>query len=258
MTKAPVLATTATEWGHSRWETLERCPRSYELRYVKRVDSGNPMNNAAQIGIATHRGLAEYYSLMKEHRSPKHINAMIDAGPEDVFVKAEAKRLCAAYIAYWEERESFTVVDVERAVGVELKHKGRVVNFTMRLDLVIRDNSGKLILVDHKTTAANRGEFALEHAVNSQFVGSAAAWPYSEPLSAVMLNRIIRTKVPSFDRHSFIITEAEVQRWKRDHIMLDQDRRRYERAKHYPMHRSSCQGRYGLCDFYNVCHGGGQ
>lgn len=251
------LATTATEWGHSRWETLERCPRAYELRYVKQV-TAPAMNNAAAIGIATHRGLAEYYLMMKLGKfSRQSIDRAIDLGPEDVFVKAEAKRLLTAYIAYWEEKERWEVVDVERAVQILIPSRGRIVPFTMRLDLVVRE-SGRLVLVDHKTAAANRGEFALEHAVNSQFVGSAAAWPYDEPLAFVTLNRIIRTRVPNFDRHSFAITDAQIKEWKRDHIMLDGDRRRYERAGHYPKHRSSCQGRYGLCDYYNVCHGGRQ
>jgi hypothetical protein len=248
---------TATEWGHSRWEMLEKCPRAYHYAYDLGIRSTSS-SDAAAVGTVVHRALAAYYD-PSEAVEPTLAMAR---GPEALHVKAEAKRLFEAYRRYWGDHADWRredLVATEKHVSLVIQSRGKEVKFTTRLDLVVKDAQGRHVLVDHKTSSRNSGDFMLEWMASAQFKGSVAAWPYANRGDAipVTLNRIIKTAVPTFDRQTFVVTPSDVKRWVRDLIALDSDRRRYKRSGYWPRHRSSCIGRYGPCSFYNLCHGAG-
>ena len=245
------MKTTQTEWGHSRWASLERCPREHHLNYnlgIRSLES----RTAASVGIALHRGLAARYDAIKLGVKIDPIRA-ITVGNEPTHVAAEARRLYDAYNRYWGDRGDF-----EKVIAVERHVRAKNVPFTTRLDLVVEMGKGEKVLVDHKSASASRGDFLAEHQASSQFVGSVLAWPWKRKGELrVVLNRIIKTNVPSFDRPEFVVSEVQVERFERDITLLEHDLNRYAVNGYWPRHRSSCQTRYGLCQFFALCHQGG-
>ena len=208
---------------------------------------------------------------------------------EDVFLEAE--RLAGAYYARWgapDFAEGFEYVASEVLLedgvtcpmcdGAKLDGNGNWCRtcyvsysegsagfvdgsfaqpYTARLDLIGRV-AGELVIVDTKTRKAkipdNRMMFSREAAVNPQFLGQAhlvmRAYGLTEP-PGVLVNAIIKTKVPGFDRVLARPTLEDVERWRENHAReaeagLDGDLMNY----------SSCAPPMGSrCGYFNWCHG---
>jgi hypothetical protein len=255
-----LLAPTATLWGHSRWATLERCPREYALKYLLGVrlrDTSYPL----MLGTAMHRGLAATYLFSSKNPKVKPLD-IIDLGTEPAAVKGEAKRLVHAHNVYWEDRPQGwdDVVAVEKLVSGVING----VPFTTRFDLIARKKRlirvHLPIFVDHKSASRIRGDAVSEFSASGQFLGQLALWKEKYPggpTPQVLVNRIVKTAVPLFDRLSIPIHPDAPKRFARDLKALHSDMKRYERSDYWPRNYSACVGRYGLCDMFNLCHNGG-
>lgn len=245
------LRHTQTDWGHSKWEALERCPREYAFRYVHKIRPTIPfweMKPAAALGTILHRGLAALYWLEGDLW-----RAVIDGGPEAEALKLEGLRLVQAYIDYWNAPDGDTrdwdkVAAVERRISGEVQHAP----FTGRCDMVVKRRKDTLV-VDHKSSARSGSD--TEFALSNQFLGMLAVWK-GKKRPAIIINRIIKGRDPSFYREEMIFPERKVEAWKRDLVILDGDLGRCERHRYYPRKRVSCQGRYGACEYFNLCHMG--
>jgi hypothetical protein len=275
MTKPDVLverltAPTQTEWGSSRWATLERCPREYSFVYSNRIyPDGEPRKGRA-IGSAIHRGLAAEYTrqlalINGDSSVPEDLwRIVINAGQDDEMVKAEAVRIVKAHNAYWDTgwrdpmwAEPIAVEKFVRVVIAPIRKSLPDAVFTTRIDLVAKKKKGQIIPVDHKS-ASKDGDSSIEFGMSGQFLGMLAGWPkgYGKRPGFVMVNKLVKTNVPKFERIPIPFTDRMIEQWKRDMAHLGADLIRYEKEKYFPRHRASCIGRFGACDFYGLCHAG--
>lgn len=268
MTSFPKRLTesTQTEWGHSRWNALETCPRAYQFRYVNGIRTQGT-RSALQRGIAVHRGLAATYWAMKNPAdgvdSSGIVHAAIDAGAEPIEIKMDAVRLVVEHNRFWADRDiGFDkVIDVEKLVVGDVDG----VPYTTRIDLVAEKTTGNTkftILEDHKTASrAQPGDPATEFAMSGQLIGTVHVWQQnqkgkSKSVPQVRINKIIATKEPQFMRFGIPITETALARWRKDLVLLNKDLTRYLKAGYFPRKRTSCVGRYGNCEYLPLCHVG--
>lgn len=251
------LRHTATKWGHSKWETLEKCPKLYALRYNYKIRKQG-MPRAASLGTVVHRGLAAVYwrrmNAEREKTLPvEYWRRVISAGKEDESIKLDATRLVAEHERAWAERdEGFDkVVAVERLVETEVNG----VPYSTRMDLVVKDR--KLpVVIDHKTAGRISDNTGTEFAMSGQLMGMLAVWPYKGSQPVTRINLIVKTATPQFSRIGLAFTTKQIERWKKDLAALYSDLQRYERAGRFPRRYSACMGRYGPCEMFSLCHAG--
>jgi hypothetical protein len=129
--------------------------------------------------------------------------------------------------------------------------------YTARLDLVVRID-GTLYVVDTKTRAQklpeNRAVYARKLRTRAQFLGQAhlamLAYGLSEP-PHVMVNAIVKTKIPGFGRLAVPITLEDVERWREQ-----QARDAAAGLQGDSMNYSSCAPEIGSpCVYLDYCHG---
>lgn len=255
---AGLLKYTWTEWGHSRWQTLETCPKKYELRYIRGI---KPLftSRAATLGTVVHRGLAGSF-LAQKHRQqgkkkvPEYGLLVLDQSPEGEDIKIEAKRLVIQHDAYWADHDP----GWDRVVHIEKMIQGNLdgVPYSTRMDLVAKHR--KLpILVDTKTSSRSYGDPATEFQMSGQFLGMLALWQQkiSKKLPIVRINRIVKTAVPTFERIGLSFSQNQIDRFKKDLVFLHSDLDRFKRNR-FPRRYHSCVGKYGPCEYFNLCYAG--
>lgn len=265
-----LIAPTQTEWGSSRWATLEECPRKYSYIYGRRIYPDGD-SRPASIGRAVHRGLAAEYTRQialqdGDASIPEDLWRLVINADEydDEIVKAEAVRLVKTHNNYWETgwrdphwASPVAVEKVVKTVIAPIRKSLPDVIFTTRVDLFAKLKKGRIIPVDHKTRSRD-GDSTIEFGMSGQFLGMLASWPksYGKRPPYVLVNKIVKTNSPKFERIPIPFTDRMIEQWKRDMAHLGADLVRYEKEKYWPRHRESCIRRYGPCDFYQLCHAG--
>ncbi len=114
----------------SSLSTLARCPREHRYRYGMLLAS--PGGAAADFGTLVHRLLEHLYR-----------TGDLDLGG---VTDAKARALVIAYDAHWPKHET---LEVEREFSYDLE--GHTI--AGKLDAVIRDDGGRVWIVEHKTTS---------------------------------------------------------------------------------------------------------
>lgn len=98
--------------------------------------------------------------------------------------------------------------------------------FTARLDLVLRI-AGQIVLVDTKTRASkipeDRVSYARDLTTREQFLGQChlamQRWNLEEP-PGLLVNAIVKTRIPSFDRLLVRPSLSDVERWRENHAKV--------------------------------------
>lgn len=138
-----------------------------------------------------------------------------------------------------------------------------------RIDLVVRAGQ-EVFVVDHKTMSQRDSNIISEYANASGPLGycwavqemSKTNAKFPERVTGFLLNATIirsgettRTKLErqEFFRHVFHYDQTRIAEWRDDTLELC--RRYLEDAAtgSFPMHRRSCVGRYGACQYLDVC-----
>lgn len=252
-----------TSHGWSYYESFMGCPQGWAFRHRmgllplerrKALDTGSAIH-ALAAGyytevLRTQGGDAESYGV-----SPQEVEeALGECSPEAVGV---ARRVMAAYHSYY-GKEQVQVMAVEYPVDV-IFDDGLVV--TAQLDLVLQNQQG-VILVDHKSTSDVRranpllldGQMltyilAWERYRTQHGLPPADAWRWNF-LGTGMMPAFVRIdSAPDLDRARALERHLADVHWR----ILDTAGRD---PREYPRHYCSCMGRYGLCDYYDLCvHG---
>ena len=256
----PFLDSTATEWGHSRWETLERCPREYSLRYLWGIREQN-IPIAPQIGTVVHRGIAaslwaENLAKGEKKKPPKNFwRDVVYASPEPIEARLEALRLVEAHEKFWAERDP----GYDKVIAVEQHIKGSIngVPYTTRFDVVAQKKRLPM-LIDHKTSSRLAGNPATEFQMSGQFLGALAVWEAAgnKKVPFIRINLIVKTREPQFVRFGLTFSEQQVTRFRKDLTNLKNDLDRYLQTRYFPRHYSACVGKYSPCRYYDLCHKG--
>lgn len=250
-TPADCLASTATEWGSSRYGEWFRCNMGHHLRYrlnVRRaphvdeveavatgeLPDGKPEGLHFEVGSLVHGGI---------NWVSDGVMAGIEREWEDVTTAApdyrdaerprgfdlgsiyEAQRLLGAYFAHYGEANAGWHEDL-KIIAVELQlaeHQAFALPYTSAADVILQHPSGEIIIGDHKTRAKSfpkdsggRARYTRGLAVRPQFAG--LSWLVRRHYGldycpAVLVNGIIKTKIPQFDRLRVDLLPEDLAWW---------------------------------------------
>jgi hypothetical protein len=199
MTSSPkfIDAGSSGEWGWHATELAMKCPQAFAYAHrVKWQGAGAPSEDggeeatalptrpsggekaALHKGSLLHQALAHYYSRKKDELAgvPTRWATPTDAidwlaakiGPAAAAHVPLIKGAMRAYESYY-LTEKLTPLHIEEVFSAEVNGY----RFTQRLDLVARDASGKVVIIDHKSTAVINNLTEARYALSGQFLGMA-------------------------------------------------------------------------------------
>jgi hypothetical protein len=164
----------------------------------------------------------------------------------------------AVPITEFEVNANIPIRNPDSTIEVRWVEKIKVV-WTGRIDIVY-DLNGKLFGMDHKTTSMMGPTFFREFDTSSQFPGySWAVTAMGIPLSSFIINALgIRKPTKTgkgfeFTRHTINFTPNSLEEWKRDTTFIISDLISMLLRDYFPRHTKWCVGKYGECQYYNVC-----
>jgi hypothetical protein len=280
-TPRDALASTATLYGSSRCTELQRCDMAYHLRYERGIA---PKRKAAYFDVGSYvhgclrwvneAALAgepldyrDWRPVIVEARALRHELVTQELaqlpGWDELDPIDEAERLVGAYFAlhgrpHWPE--------AARIVAVEEPLEDAELVATARMDLAL-DLGGEFIIADTKTRKGslpeNREEFARGLATNEEFLRLSALaqkrYGLAEP-PPVWLDAIIKTKVPKVDRLLVRFTQAQIDQWRRNQMLLSAQAwasgdSAFAGRRLPIMNYHECDTPLGRCWAFNWCHG---
>ena len=254
---------TGTEFGSHVFGSYRNCQRKSQLHRAGLVRVGRLYDRLDYFGIggAVHAVLSYGWAAMQRGAVVDPLDALRAATQRpagiDLDTYEEAERLCTAYYAHYgfpDWRDGVKILDVEVLLRDDSSF---AVPYTARLDLVA-EIAGEIVLVDTKTRAKSlpkdREGYARDLRTREQFLGQAflamQRYGLAEP-PPVVVNVIVKTKIPAFDRLRVNIRRSDVERWAENHAAeatagLDGSLMNY----------SSCAPEIGSkCEFIDYCHG---
>lgn len=268
---AAYCESTATEWGTSRYDTLRTCGQAYDLRYRQGIER---KFKAAYFGVGSfvHASIAWMADGLRlgEDRAwgmPLDAWEAVQQWDEDPLKAVEqqaplleARRLLSAYWTHWGlEGASFPDVKI---LAAELPLDGVIAGarITTQADLVLLlPGRGpwqeRIAFVDHKTAAAAPSEDAARrYSTRPQFLETSLLLQQRLSLGApppVIVNTIVKTKVPKFERHTVAPRESALRLLELELADLAQ-----RHAAFKTPNLSACAPHLGaLCWAFDWCHG---
>lgn len=270
---------------NSTIEQLQYCPRSYLIKYLKRRVPIVP-SPGRNFGSALHEGWAVRYKTFGERRvnNNSEINDAITRyflahpQPENDFRNLDhALSYMLAYDNHYTE-EPFKILATndnkpmcERSFLLPMGSLGSIeVYYSGKLDLGIEDSTG-LWVIDHKTAFQFGQSFEAEMASDTGQLGYAWAFrelfgtkPNGYITNACRVRRpkkgdeyVERAPVDSTDFRRLPRTVTNEDLDELHDTVMDWARAlmHYQTAQRYPRvsGKRGCVGKYGLCDFYNIC-----
>lgn len=142
-----------------------------------------------------------------------------------------------------------------------------------RIDMVVSEEN-QIFTVDHKTTSMMGNGFWMEQRVNPQHEGYCWAWwKATGQLPAGYIVNGIRTRKPLIRDEASVSKRStrkdiEADDFQRDKVFIDLPRimewefnlkkklktfLNYYSDSYFPLHRKWCVGKYGACQYYDVC-----
>lgn len=141
-------------WSFSRINAYVVCPQSFYLQYIKCVDTENGF--FGEWGSFGHLVLEKYFNkeleffdLSKEYEK-EYYNNVKHKAPPNAFVDLNQKYYNAGkeyFDNFWNPFEYCKILGVEQEIHIKI---GKY-NFVGYIDLILEDNNGNIIIVDHKS-----------------------------------------------------------------------------------------------------------
>ncbi len=136
------------------------------------------------------------------------------------------------------------------------------VQWTGVIDILAADGSEKWpVVIDHKTTSVGGPTYYDQFDLAQQFRGYcwAAGKIMEQPVTHAMANVIEGRKETKtgksrdYQRKWINYTTEQVERWQIDMTAIVTDLVSKLRTGHFPENTHSCVGKFGKCDFFDVC-----
>lgn len=263
------------EWGWHATELAMRCPQAFAYNYrVKWSEAeGDELpvrpkrsRDALLKGSLVHQGIGHLYARLRDGEDAW-------AAPDAAIVWAAdklgegahefielAQRAVRAYESEY-ALENLEPLHIEEVFAAEIGGY----RFTQRFDLVARDAAGRVLILDHKTTAMLSGNTASRYTLSGQFLGMAnfgrSVW--GKEFGGVVVNLIeFRNNGFGFKRvpvepapHSQRLFPLTVKHARDRIAALDAsgaDPMEWPKA----LSETICTTSYGNCEFYSVCRWG--
>lgn len=160
-----------------------------------------------------------------------------------------ALQTCDEYHKFYQS-DYWVTVDVETVRSKVLYEDDEVrILFKSKLDWIVDTNQG-IYPADHKTMKQNRDSVS----INNQFMGQCRIMDTRN----VFINKIGLQKTlkpeDKFKRVSMSYSAARLMEWQ-SYVLPHWAKQliAYNEQGHFPPNFNSCEGRYGKCNFYEVC-----
>lgn len=172
-----INAGSSGEWGWHATELAMRCPRLFAYNHRCKVESFREGDRPALLkGSLVHAGLAHHYKRIQAEQLGQNPDewATPEAAIEHEAVALGqyaaqyvplAKKAVAEYRLHW-LHEKLDILHVEDVFTAEIGG----FKFTQRFDLVVRDHTGKVVIVDHKTSGRISSN-GTRYTLSGQFLG---------------------------------------------------------------------------------------
>lgn len=263
--------------GWSRQRTFQECPYKFNRMYVQpqlgpRWPDGEPQGLA--VGSLIHAFLAVYYQQIINwaENGPElpdlgeFCDAILDAGANAVFVE-EAWRMFDRYAAFYE-----TIGDYIDPLAVEYRIEDPIDGNTCRYDLVAKVTRDSQVVVpgtyiiEHKSSGRLGRDVTEGWALDGEIVGQVMLWTRGDPspmdlwgpLDGVIVNLLVKTKIPQFQRIVVEPPEGVIERHLKDLRVQRGLEAMYAGMNYWPRQLASCWGRYGPCRFFDECQISGE
>lgn len=144
---------------------------------------------------------------------------------------------------------------------ITLRHVSTIkVMWQGRIDMVVQ-REGRIYGLDHKTTSMLGPSYFKEYELASQFHGYTYALEYLLKrkvegfiINALGVRKPTKTgKAIEFQRATVSYLPSAVAEWQSDTLAIVSDFIEMARRECLPKHTKWCVGKYGLCQFFDVC-----
>lgn len=252
--------------GWSGIAELQRCAYRYYLNHELRASlvGGMPATGGPlEIGTYVHAFMAAHYirfmpegypGWQKNFPGPMELIDACEEEKYDIGALAEARRLIYGYLEHY-SNEEIQPVAVEYEAGIRGVH-------TCRYDALVWKDGG-LWDLETKTMApssASRSDAFEGWYLDGEIVGQVYAWQLSglaekfgAPLSGVIINGLIKSKVPEYRRIEVVVPEKVVEAYARDRQFWAQQREHFRKSGHWPRSLWGCRSVYDRCHFFSHC-----
>lgn len=270
-------------------EYFTTCARSAEYYLLRQRRIARPAS-ALTFGAAIHEALALFHTKYESQgpdswagffqEAEKLLIPYFQEVPEDEWRTLErAQRSLASYLASLDEdslpltplvkdggflaETSFEVPIGEVEFNHEFQgvfHKNLKVIWKGRFDLIV-EHREKLWVVDHKTTSFVGPSFFLDFENSSQTLGYtwAAEKILGRPVEGLLLNALVIRKPTKtgvgfeLQRKYFPYCLDRVNEWAFNTLTLVSDFLSHLKRGYFPMETKWCVGKYGPCQYLDVC-----
>lgn len=263
--------------NQSRVQTYLRCHRKYGWFYHENLTPDRP-TYALSFGTAIHSALAEVQAgKIDVTDAPIHaIEVFQKQMPEQRMPGDEAiiqehvdlieRMLPAYYETYKNDRNPWKPIGLEVAGRVEIGEATNVFLVFRTDELALQDR--QLWIVDHKTAARMDPRDMLKYEMDLQM--TAYTYAISKKMtqdagkqmrvSGVIVNVLVKTKVPQFHRERFIRTDEELLEFEKEFVEIARELKiRHQRANSgedwktvFYKNTNECFS-YGTCYFRDLC-----
>lgn len=270
---------------NSTLEAYNNCPRAFEYRSIRKRVTAAPQS-ALTFGGAIHKALEHRYKNDKDLKGGEATeSAMLSAfatalegrpiSEDDYRNYDYGCGMLRQYNTCYpvEEFEIATtpmgelMVELPFAIALGTVHYGTAglvqipVIYTGRLDLGIYLPDGSFWVMDHKTSSIVGDSFYAQQAMSAQQEGyNYACWRTTGKRPEGFIINMLASRKPSktgkgieFNRQRVYLSEERLEEWKQNTLVLVQEMMDYFSLSHFPMRKAHCVGKYGRCQFYDVC-----
>ena len=248
--------------GEYGWHTLAdwlTCPR---LAALKRANGRDEPSEAQLVGTMVHVGLAHRYALMQGqdvYQPADAVERFARKTPDATSHVYTTQAALASYAAHYGPEADIETLAVEKVFRMKIMGCA----YTQRLDLVYK-RRGKVYIVDHKKTYAILPKVTRGYGLSGQMVGASlyGQKKWGEKFGGVLLNFVRLAKGDNnyeFKRLPVAPFPYAVRSFSKTVVLAHEMLDRYKDADPYDVpgvFTEACYGKYGPCQFYDICRMG--
>jgi hypothetical protein len=253
-------------------EYYTTCPRKGRYRLIDRRETSDT-KSALGFGDRIHRILEVFYKHSDAKLRETECRSALELAfsdwvvdDDDFRTKAVASNWLTEYLAQYghEQLEILTVGDrraIELSFATPLGQVGGInIVWTGRIDLLYERES-RLYIMDHKTTSMMGPSYFKEYEHSSQVLGY--MWsvreligraPHAFVVNALGIRKPTKTgKGIELERQIVMPDVSLVDEWHDTTLNIVAEIIHNSETDIWPKHYKACVGKYGACEYFNVC-----
>lgn len=257
--------------GYHFIQAYQNCKRKFYYTYVQGLE-GKYRSPAILFGTAAHVGMEAWYT---EHKNKSAISKKVKFATDAAIADLEAHRDQYYDLSKFEvhkrqikdtfqqygleyHQEDFYIMAIEESSEVELDY-GDI--FTGRLDLVVKQFDGRIMIYDHKFTSWSLNNFKRSVQASDQATAYTKLWNEKHPdqrASGVVFNLIRNYQGSiSFLRVPVYRAQEDVETFSREasENLRDLSQRVIDPQATWPKNTDQCFAYNQACPFLELCQG---